>query len=147
MRKLKSLHIYSDCGHAWAKVKKTLLHELGIAEKITRCSYQYGEYAYLEEDCDLSTFLVAYFGGEIPKDWESQLKTITHRSNYSRVKSYPRYNSKIAPQLQEGMKFKLYGDEYTALNYNGRYWRIQSNHSGNTYKLKRSQLGEIEEIK
>ena len=46
--------IYADPGHAWCKVPKKLLVKLGIADQITSYSYQRGEYAYLEEDCDLS---------------------------------------------------------------------------------------------
>lgn len=47
---------YSDPGHGWAKVPKKLLRELQIADKITTHSYMRGEFAFLEEDCDLSTF-------------------------------------------------------------------------------------------
>ena len=52
--------VYEDAGHAWMKVKKDLLHKMGIADKITAYSYERGEYAYLEEDCDLSTFYHRY---------------------------------------------------------------------------------------
>ena len=144
---MKTLHIFSDAGDAWAKVKKTLLHDLGIAEKITACSYQYGDYAYLEEDCDLETFLVAYFGGEIPKNWSDQLKQVIHYSNYSRIRNYAHYSSKIAPKLSEGTKFSLYGENFTAINYTGKNWRAESEKSGIIYKIKKSQLGEIEERK
>ena len=48
-------HFYSDPGHGWAKVKKSFLVKLGIADKITTYSYMRGEYAYLEEDCDVTT--------------------------------------------------------------------------------------------
>ena len=39
--------VYEDAGHAWMKVKKDLLHKMGIADKITAYSYERGEYAYL----------------------------------------------------------------------------------------------------
>lgn len=49
---------HSDPGHGWLAVNVTELHALGIADKITRFSYlsRDGHVAYLEEDCDLSTF-------------------------------------------------------------------------------------------
>lgn len=52
-------HSYSDPGHGWAKVPLAMLRELGIASEITPYSYMKGDYAYLEEDCDLSTFMRA----------------------------------------------------------------------------------------
>ena len=36
---------FSDPGHGWIRVKKTLLEALGIAERITPYSYENGEYA------------------------------------------------------------------------------------------------------
>ena len=47
---------YTDPGHGWVEVPRSLLHELGIADKITSYSYQRGEDVFLEEDCDLGTF-------------------------------------------------------------------------------------------
>ena len=51
--------MYSDSGHAWLKVSKKMLIELGIANKISSYSYQRGSYAYLEEDCDFPLFAKA----------------------------------------------------------------------------------------
>lgn len=50
---------YSDPGHGWVKVPHSLLAELNIAGLITPYSYMRGDYAYLEEDCDLATFILA----------------------------------------------------------------------------------------
>ena len=50
---------YSDPGHGWVAVPKALLRELGIAAKITSYSYERGETAFLEEDCDASAFIAA----------------------------------------------------------------------------------------
>lgn len=47
---------YTDPGHGWVEVPRSLLNELGIADKITSYSYQRGEDVFLEEDCDLLTF-------------------------------------------------------------------------------------------
>jgi hypothetical protein len=51
---------YTDAGHGWVAVKRRLLIELGILDKITRFSYQRGLTVYLEEDCDVATFVEAY---------------------------------------------------------------------------------------
>ena len=58
MRKL-TLNIYSDPGHAWCKVSRKLLVELGISDQITTYSYQRNDSVYLEEDMDLGTLIVA----------------------------------------------------------------------------------------
>lgn len=50
---------HEDPGHGWLEVKKQELIKLGIAEKITHYSYQHGDKVYLEEDCDLATFMMA----------------------------------------------------------------------------------------
>ena len=49
--------MYSDGGHGWLKVSKKELKGLGIADKISHYSYQRGDFAYLEEDCDYSKFV------------------------------------------------------------------------------------------
>ena len=51
---------FSDPGHGWIKVPGALLRELGIVDKITPYSYAAAGFGYLEEDCDASTFFVAY---------------------------------------------------------------------------------------
>lgn len=56
---MKTYTIHSDPGHAWLEVPKAELEALGIADKITPFSYMQGSTAYLEEDCDLSTFFNA----------------------------------------------------------------------------------------
>ena len=53
---METFTYYTDPGHGWVEVSRSLLHELGIADKITSYSYQRGEDVFLEEDCDLLTF-------------------------------------------------------------------------------------------
>ena len=78
--------VYSDAGHAWAKVRKDVLVNLGIADKITRYSYQRGEYAYLEEDCDLTTLCMALTAQD------TRLKFVEKPSSQtSKIRSYERY--------------------------------------------------------
>lgn len=48
-----------DGSHSWVKVPMQELADLGLANKISRCSYVKGDFAYLEEDCDLAVWIVA----------------------------------------------------------------------------------------
>lgn len=51
-----------DPGHGWLEVPLSELHNLGIADDISACSYisnaggTTGKLVYLEEDCDLAVF-------------------------------------------------------------------------------------------
>ena len=56
----RTFDFYSDSGHGWLKVPKGLLSHFSITEKISSFSYQRGNFAYLEEDCDATTFCNAY---------------------------------------------------------------------------------------
>lgn len=56
----KTFDFYSDSGHGWMKVPKTLLQFLGVEKKISGFSYMRGEFAYLEEDCDATVFCNAF---------------------------------------------------------------------------------------
>jgi hypothetical protein len=49
-------YYYTDPGHGWLEVPRDLLHDLGIADDISRYSYQRLDKVFLEEDCDLSLF-------------------------------------------------------------------------------------------
>lgn len=48
--------VFSDPGHAWLAVEIDELVRLGIVDRISPYSYQKGEIAYLEEDCDMPVF-------------------------------------------------------------------------------------------
>ena len=53
------INFFSDPGHGWARVKRAELIKFGIENDISTYSYQRGEFAYLEEDCDLGVYLEA----------------------------------------------------------------------------------------
>jgi len=53
------LHVYHDPGHAWLAAPKALLVKLGIADDISAYSYERGQWAHLEEDCDAGRLLFA----------------------------------------------------------------------------------------
>jgi hypothetical protein len=78
--------IYSDAGHAWAKVKRSVLKNLGIDKDITHYSYQRGDYAYLEEDCDLSLLCQRL------NEHGTTIKFVEkHTDSTSRIRGYQRY--------------------------------------------------------
>ena len=86
MSKTFTVIVYNDPSHAWAKVRKDVLVNLGIADKITRYSYQRGDYAYLEEDCDLTTLCMAL------NERDTRIKFVEKNTNKdSRIRSYERY--------------------------------------------------------
>lgn len=82
-----TITVYSDPGHAWGKVKRDVLHNLGIAKDITHYSYQRGEYVYLEEDQDLSLLCQAL------NERNTRVKFVEKNSDKdSRIRSYERYS-------------------------------------------------------
>jgi hypothetical protein len=85
---MKTFTVYTDPGHAWAKVPYALLFMLGITDKITHFSYRKGAYAYLEEDLDMETFARAYRAqfGYAPQ-WVGK-----HANKSSKIRSYPYYS-------------------------------------------------------
>jgi len=87
---MKSITIYTDPSHGWAKVSLSELHKLDIADKISTYSYMHilknDLFAYLEEDCDLSTYLKAL------DDKGIKFRIIEkHTNKTSKIRSYSRY--------------------------------------------------------
>lgn len=56
---LRPYLIVDTPAHSWLRVPFSELEDLGIRDKITAYSYEDGLYAYLEEDCDMVTFIEA----------------------------------------------------------------------------------------
>jgi len=84
----RTFNLYADPGHAWLSVKKQFLVELGIDSTVTGYSYQRGDTAYLEEDCDLSVFLAALKKVGIEADIRSH-----HTNRRSKIRSYASYQA------------------------------------------------------
>lgn len=80
-------NFYSDPGHGWLHVKYDELVELGITDKISSYSYRRGNDVYLEEDCDMSTFIDALEA----KGVEVKLAFINERDGESFIRSLRRY--------------------------------------------------------
>lgn len=81
-----SIIVYNDPGHAWGKVKRSILESLDIAQHISRYSYQYKDNVYLEEDDDLAILC------NIIRNQGTALKFIEKTSNKSsKIRSYERF--------------------------------------------------------
>ena len=88
MTKKISIKIFADPGHAWARVAKSKLVTLGIADKISAYSYQKGENAFLEEDCDLSVLISALR----ERGYEIKFNE-SHTNRQSKIRSYSIYKA------------------------------------------------------
>ena len=79
---------YHDPGHSWLRVRLTELITLGISTEISSYSYQRGEWAYLEEDCDMDVFVRAC---------EARGRKITIKdhvtNNSSRIRTFQPYTN------------------------------------------------------
>ncbi len=96
--KVFTIICYSDPSHSWGKVRRDVLVNLGIADKITRYSYQRGDYAYLEEDCDLTTLCMAL------TERDTRVKFVEKRSlRDSKIRSYERYEYGFTNMAVSGM--------------------------------------------
>lgn len=70
---MQSAYIYEqDPGHGWLHVRRAEITRLGIALEITPYSYQRGDLVFLEEDCDLSTFMRAKEAAGEPVTFEDR---------------------------------------------------------------------------
>lgn len=144
MTKKLKITRYCDPGHSWFKVPRKLVTELGIEDKIS-CSYQLGNYAYLEEDCDVAEFFKALLKIEHGLTYE-MIKSVAditdkHTNKSSKIRTYPRFipNFKRV-EWKEGEKVKLYGKEYTMTFHNNE----KAISDGlRKYSIKPSQLDEM----
>lgn len=89
MKTLK-LTFHTDAGHGWLKVNRADIDALGIADQISRYSYQKGDYAYLEEDCDASRFLEAAKAA----GWILNMRD-QNCAGYSSIRHFDRFTNKV----------------------------------------------------
>lgn len=82
--------IYTDPGHGWAAIKKAKLVEFGIEHKISSYSYERGQTAYLEEDCDLSILI-----GELKVRGIMPAFVEKHTDRRSPIRSYATYKKPV----------------------------------------------------
>ena len=78
--------LYTDAGRGWAKTKRKVLENLGIASHVSSYSYQYKDNVYLEEDFDLSLLLQ-----RLHDDGVTVKFVYKHTDGDSKIRSYERY--------------------------------------------------------
>lgn len=90
------MHYIQDAGHGWFKVKIQALEKLGIVALITPFSYARGQWAYLEEDCDATTYFnaLAKAGKPMPKIVDK-----VARERPSKIRSYDQF-IRVYPNIQ-----------------------------------------------
>lgn len=89
IKNMATFKAYADSGHAWVAVKRSLLSELGVLDKISRFSYQSktGQTIYLEEDCDAGLFVNAY-----KEKYNTAPRFVEQFTNSrSPIRSYPQF--------------------------------------------------------
>lgn len=146
MKKLKITR-YQDGGHSWFKVARKELTKLGIEEKISRCSYQYGDYVYLEEDVDIVVFFKVYLKSET-LTWEMMTSVADITTKYSdkssKIRNYPNFIPNFQKvECKEGLKVELYGKEYTITgkSVDGK-WIIQDANNSK-FRITKAQENEL----
>jgi hypothetical protein len=87
---MQTFTIYTDPGHGWLEVPRELLHELGIADEISRYSRQRLNRVFLEEDSDLMRFTRAM--GAAGREFKT-LETYTGGDSF--VRSLPAYKAEV----------------------------------------------------
>ena len=81
--KTRTYDVYADPGHAWMRVPRAHLIELGILSQITHYSYQRGDWVYLEEDQDISTLMRAMAARGVAVKYREH-----HTDRASRIRGY-----------------------------------------------------------
>lgn len=149
----QSVTRYADGGHSWFKVKRDQIELLGIENKISGCSYQFGDYVYLEEDCDAALYFKAVLGKKENDSltWQEIAERFNVKENYSnrsRVRTYPNYSPYFRRvQWVDGKRVSLYGQEYIMRidAISGRK-TLESIKSRYNYRVKSTQMDHIKEL-
>jgi len=81
-----TLTFHYDVGHGWLEVPVSLLQSLHCDQDISTFSYRDGKRAYLEEDCDLSTFMIAAKANDYTVRFNE-----SESVHYSFIRDLPRY--------------------------------------------------------
>lgn len=90
MTKKIKIKFFNDPGHGWAKVKRSELIKYGIDNKISNCSYQRGEWVYLEEDSDVSHYVNALKENKVEFCFVE-----SYCNGKSRIRTYESYSPEL----------------------------------------------------
>jgi hypothetical protein len=88
----KVFNCYEDPGHSWVKVPRKLINELKV--QVSTFSYQKGDSVYLEEDDDLSNFVIAF---QAKYGVKPTFRT-SWTNKQSKIRSYDAYRSDTDPK-------------------------------------------------
>lgn len=142
LKAIKSAKIVhrTDPGHGWISVPISLLQLLGIEDQITAYSYIRGDRAYLEEDADGSTLILAirkYIPGYVAK---------TTYVEKSPIRNYGSYSSEMAaicalpPEEVVGKRF-IQGDSfYDVVDFRNDQFFVTKNGGEQKYRVKKHDL-------
>jgi len=130
---------YNDPGHGWLKVPFKTLVYLGIENDISAYSYMYGNYAYLEEDCDFSKFQHAM--GKAGQNF----RIVDKRSNSdSKIRGYRYYSARKFLTMPRGIVGEVieYAGQVYKLTHDLQRRGFEALHvkSGMQYRLPRKLL-------
>jgi hypothetical protein len=81
---MPTYNFYQDPSHGWLKVPRQKLIDLNILNDISSCSYQRGQFVYLEEDSDRKKFVDAM----ILKGQEVKYRIFNCRVKQSKIRNY-----------------------------------------------------------
>lgn len=79
-----TLKYHTDAGHGWLECSRDMLDSVGIADDVSRYSYQRGDNVYLEEDCDMPLLLNALRKRDIGVTVEELYKEDSPVRNFAR---------------------------------------------------------------
>ncbi|MBA7607034.1 hypothetical protein ES703_14186 [subsurface metagenome] len=104
-KEMRKFDFYNDPGHAWLKVTRKELVELGIEQQISGYSYQKGDAVYLEEDSDAPKFANAWEKKHGVKFEDSIPSNNVHISDRaSRIRTYQPFRPNHDPELNAKMR-------------------------------------------
>jgi len=78
---------HQDPGHGWLQVRREELERLGLLSRITSCSYQRGEWVFLEEDLDMGLFL------EAKESLGEPVELVSRHVETTPIRSYPPFSA------------------------------------------------------
>ena len=89
--RINKMVFYSDAGRGWLKVPVAELRKRNLMDKISEYSYRKGDYAYLEEDCDIVELFDSFLSDGIPvEEIKAAIKSAKPVTN-SRIRNYARF--------------------------------------------------------
>jgi hypothetical protein len=136
---VKTFTFYTDPGHGWLKVPFKTLVTLGIENDISSYSYMFGQFAYLEEDCDFSKFRDAM--GHAGNNFRIVDK---QTNNESKIRSYRCYSVTQFQTMPKGIVGEVieYAGQVYKLTHDLQRRGFKALHvnSGMQYRLPRKLL-------